>query len=98
MIVVSDTSPIINLARIGQLDLLRQLYGTIIIPEAVYKEIVVAGVGRAGAEEVKDASWLEVRPVVNVTLSTQLKQSLHGGEAEAVALTIEAHAEPVAIG
>jgi len=31
MIVVSDTSPITNLAAIGQLDLLRQLYKTIII-------------------------------------------------------------------
>jgi len=32
MIVVSDTSPIINLAIIGQLDLLRQLYQRVIIP------------------------------------------------------------------
>ncbi|EDX78617.1 hypothetical protein MC7420_7270 [Coleofasciculus chthonoplastes PCC 7420] len=36
MIVVSDTSPITNLAAIGQLDLLRQFYKTIIIPQAVY--------------------------------------------------------------
>jgi len=36
MIVVSDTSPITNLAAIGQLDLLRQLYKSIIIPQAVY--------------------------------------------------------------
>jgi len=36
MIVVSDTSPITNLAAIGQLDLLWQLYQTIIIPQAVY--------------------------------------------------------------
>ncbi|MBW4622072.1 MAG: hypothetical protein KME17_22300 [Cyanosarcina radialis HA8281-LM2] len=40
MIVVSDTSPITNLAAIGQLDLLRQLYVTIVIPEAVYNEMV----------------------------------------------------------
>ena len=35
MIVVSDTSPIINLAMIGHLDLLHQLYGDIVIPSAV---------------------------------------------------------------
>lgn len=35
MIVVSDTSAIINLAAVGQLELLRQLYGTVLIPPAV---------------------------------------------------------------
>ena len=35
MIVVSNASPLINLARIGQLDLLRQLYGELLMPEAV---------------------------------------------------------------
>lgn len=39
MIVVSDTSPITNLALIGQLMLLPQLYGTIVIPQAVAEEI-----------------------------------------------------------
>lgn len=36
MIVVSNTSPIINLACVGQLDLLHQIYGSIVIPEAVF--------------------------------------------------------------
>ena len=35
MIMVSNTSPIINLAVVGQLDLLRQLYGKVIIPRSV---------------------------------------------------------------
>ena len=43
MIVVSNTSPISNLAAIGQLDLLQQLYGTIIIPPAVYQELINSG-------------------------------------------------------
>jgi predicted nucleic acid-binding protein len=37
MIVVSNTSPIINLAAIGQLELLRHPYGTITMPQAVFK-------------------------------------------------------------
>ena len=37
MIIISDTSPITNLAAIGQLDLLRQLYSRVIISQAVYK-------------------------------------------------------------
>jgi len=44
VIVVSNTSPITNLAAISQLVLLQQLYGTIVIPQAVYDEM--AGVGR----------------------------------------------------
>ena len=42
---VSNTSPIINLACIGQLDILRQLYGSVAIPESVYHEIAVTGSG-----------------------------------------------------
>jgi len=47
MRVVSNTSPIINLANVGQLDLLNQLYGDIIIPQAVFHEITVMGAGQA---------------------------------------------------
>lgn len=43
MIVVSNASPVINLAVIGQLDLLRQLYGQVLIPQAVQAEVVVTG-------------------------------------------------------
>ncbi|RMD68350.1 MAG: DUF3368 domain-containing protein, partial [Gammaproteobacteria bacterium] len=35
MTIVSDASPLINLARIGKLDLLLQLYGELYLPEAV---------------------------------------------------------------
>jgi len=40
VIVVSDTSAIINLAAVGQLHLLEQLYGTVLIPSAVWNEII----------------------------------------------------------
>lgn len=43
MIVVSDTSPITSLAGIGRLDLLQQLYSRVIIPQAVYDEMVRVG-------------------------------------------------------
>ena len=39
MIIVSDTSPINNLAAINQLYLLQQLYEIVFIPEAVYREL-----------------------------------------------------------
>lgn len=45
MRIVSNASLLINLARIGKLDLLHELYGELIIPEAVWHEVVVEGAG-----------------------------------------------------
>ena len=73
MIIVSNSSPIINLARIGELNLLHQLYEEVIIPEAVWQEVVVEGVGQPGAEEVESASWIKTRSVTNRHLIHVLK-------------------------
>ena len=51
MTVVSDASPLINLARIGQLDLLRQLYGTMLLPEAVWQEVLLTERGSLGLQK-----------------------------------------------
>ncbi len=65
MIVVSDTSPITNLAAIAQLDLLRRLYASIIIPVAVYDEMVTVGKPVPGAIEVQTLSWVQTRTVAD---------------------------------
>ena len=46
MIVVSDTSPIINLAMISRLDLLPALFGEVVIPQQVFEEITIQGPAR----------------------------------------------------
>jgi predicted nucleic acid-binding protein len=56
MTIVSNASPLIALVRIGQLDLLRQLYSEIVIPEAGWHEVVVEGADQPGAEAVSSAS------------------------------------------
>ena len=58
MIVVSNSSPLITLARIGQLDLLWQIFGQIHIAEEVRQEVVVGGAGRPAAEAVRGAEWI----------------------------------------
>ena len=95
MIVVSDSSPLIALADVKQLRLLRDLFTTILIPEAVYKEIVLHGTGRAGAEVVQSASWIEQRSVANAALADVLKLELDEGEAEAIVLALESGANLV---
>lgn len=97
MIVVSDTSPINNLAAINQLEILHQLYGTVIIPEAVYNELTEPDFPVAGATEVQTFGWIEVRPVNNRAVVNALESELDIGEAEAIALALEISAEQLII-
>ena len=92
MKVVSNTSPIINLAAIGQLDLLRRLYGRIIIPRAVHTEITGAGPCEPGAAEVRQLDWIAVHEVANRSLVAALRLELDPGEAEAIACALETQA------
>ena len=48
MTIMSNASPLINLARIGKLDLLHRLYDSVLIPQAVWDEVVVQGAGQPG--------------------------------------------------
>lgn len=89
MIVVSNTSPLINLAMIGELDLLQKLYDVIYIPQAVFDEIVIKGEGQIGAEEIKNSAWIKVLPVQNRLLVKSLFLQLDIGESEAIVLAIE---------
>ena len=85
MIIVSDTSPINNLAAINYLHLLH-LYGTVLIPEAVYRELTDPNFPVAGASEVQTFDWIQTRTVNDRTLVEALSNELDIGEAEAIAL------------
>ncbi len=93
MTVVSDTSPIVNLAAIGHLHLLRDLFGSLTIPETVYREIVVGGAKRPGAADVETADWIETRSVQSTRLVRAFEADVHAGEAEALALALELEAD-----
>ena len=93
MTIVSNSSPLINLARIGKLDLLHHLYSELTVPAAVWREVVVEGAGKAGADEVESASWIKNKTVSNKELVRALQQELDPGEAEAIALAVEIEAE-----
>ncbi len=97
MIVVSDTSPINNLAAISQLYLLHQLYGTVLIPEAVYQELTDPSFPVAGGTEVQTLDWIQTRTVRDRTIVESLSNELDIGEAEAIALAVEIQAERLLI-
>ncbi|MEB3178057.1 MAG: DUF3368 domain-containing protein [Nostocaceae cyanobacterium] len=97
MIIVSDTSPINNLAAINQFHLLHQLYETVIIPEAVYRELTDPDFPVAGATEVQTFDWIQIRQVSNRTVVEVLENDLDTGEAEAIALALELKADQLLI-
>jgi len=96
VIVVSDTSPITNLAAIGQLDLLRQLFQKVIIPESVYHELTAFGGQHPGAI-VSSLDWIEIQSTSDQLLVTALRIELDNGEAEAIALAQQISADLVLI-
>ena len=89
--VVSDTSPIVNLAAIGHLDLLRVLYGTVRIPDAVHREITRFE-EQPGAKAVQSLDWITSETCPRPDLAIALQEELDPGEAEAIALALDADA------
>jgi predicted nucleic acid-binding protein len=60
---VINSGPLVALSLVGRLDLLPALFREFWIPEAVYQEVTVAGVGRAGADTLADTRWAQhIRP------------------------------------
>jgi predicted nucleic acid-binding protein len=86
MIAVSDSTPLIALARIGRLKLLHDFFQEIYIPEEVYDEVVRRGKDLPGAAEVEAASFIKVENADNKVAVDALSISLDRGEAEAIVL------------
>jgi predicted nucleic acid-binding protein len=95
MIVVSNTSPLTNLAAIGQLGLMPLLFKQIHIPGAVWQELHAGDVTWPGREEVDAATWI-VRDRVSAShFLTELMGDLGPGEAEAITLALDIKADLV---
>lgn len=96
--IVCDSSTLIHLSAIGRLHLLKDLYGTLTVPDAVWHEVVEQGFDRPGVSEVTEArraGWIEVHSASNEPLLRSLKHELDKGEAEVIALAIEKKASLV---
>lgn len=97
-VVISDSSTLIHLSAIGRLALLKEFFGRVVVPPAVWQEVVERGAGRAGVAEVEAASregWIETRDVTNEVLLRLLRRDLDRGEAEVIALAVEYQADLV---
>lgn len=87
---------LIGLSTIGQISLLlRRFPEGILVPTAVWREVVEGGAGQPGAAEVAAARWITVQAVNDVARVSLLRAELDEGEAEAIALAWETGLRPV---
>lgn len=94
-VIISNASPLIGLAGIEQLHILKRLWSEIVIPEAVYKEVVIEGKGKQGANTIEKAckEWIKVVSVKNRAEVEVLQTVLDEGEAEVITLGQEIQAD-----
>ena len=96
MPIVSNSSPLIWLSKIGKLSLLKHLYGEVIIPDEVYKEVVERGLkeGFSDALIVKECvnqGWIKVSTLNKreIDLCRRIMEhaaEIHLGETQALLL------------
>ena len=92
MKIVSDAGPILSFARAGRLEILRQVVGELIIPQAVVDELAVRGRRRPGADEIELGTWIKRDNVEDRSVVEQFSGKLGLGEREALALAKQASA------
>jgi predicted nucleic acid-binding protein len=89
MIVVSDTSPLTALLTVGEETLLTQLFDEVVIPEAVRNELL--------RNHARLPAWLRVASVQDSAQAGKYSRLVDAGEAEAIELALELHADRLLI-
>jgi len=86
MSLVSNPGPLLSFTRAGELDLLRAVVQSLIIPEAVHEELSATSGGQPLPAQLP---WIEVRPISDHDMAERLPSKLHVGEREAIVLARE---------
>ncbi len=90
--VIVNSTPVIGLANIGRLDVLRQMYGTITIPQAVFDEIKSPSVQR---QVNANRDWIRVEQINDASQKQMYRAKLHADEVEVMILAQEKKADLV---
>ncbi|NQT40842.1 MAG: DUF3368 domain-containing protein [Planctomycetes bacterium] len=93
---MSDTSPIRALAHLRLLDILSELFGEVLVPQAVAEELLHPP-SRFESLDVESLRYVRVRHPSNQQRVRELQAEIDAGEAEALALAEEIRAEAVLI-
>jgi uncharacterized protein len=93
VIVVCDSTVLMGLAKIGKLQLLKEVFGRIIIPEAVFAEVAEEGLDRPGARSLMEADWVKRTEIKDRSQMGFLLGILDRGESEVLVLAKESGAD-----
>ena len=93
MIIVFYSGPLIALSKLNLLFILQDLFGEIVIPAEVWKEVVERGKGKAGSEAIEEAKWIKVQDVGDDLSVEVLCRNIDRGEAEAIILAKRINAD-----
>lgn len=88
-LIISNTTPLINFAEIGRMDLLEALFGPLVIPPAVVSELADKSALFTRAAQVPALGCISMRPPVDRLLVKSLASRVHPGEAECLVLAME---------
>jgi len=94
--IVSNTGPMIALAIIEKLDILKNIFYEVIVPEAVHNELIHGGRNEAGLTAYKQASWIQVKKL-SKSIEPLLNTVLDSGEASVIQTCCECKADFVLI-
>ncbi len=86
---VINSSPLISLVLVEQLELIPKLYDELIIPKSVYNEAVVKGKGKTGSKELEIFDQFTVLEAQNKVVKDTIMLELDEGEAEVIAIAKE---------
>jgi predicted nucleic acid-binding protein len=93
--IISNATPLIAFARIGELPLLQAIVKNLVIPTAVAREISEYEPERSGSIDLFQESWITIQPVQSERQVLLLLPTLDRGEAEVIALALEQNARLV---
>ena len=95
--VIVNSTPLIALCHVNKLSVLKQLYGEITIPKAVYDEISVKSDSVCKKEVDESLEWIHIQNIKNDMAKAMFKSQLHEGEVEVMILAMEQQADVVII-
>ena len=94
-LVVSDTSPLLNLALIDRLDLLQSQFSDVTVPQQVWDELTEGEDGLEALRELRENGFLHLVEVERSDLFVELFHELDLGETAAICYAVEENADLV---
>lgn len=93
--VIVNSTPLIALSKVGRLELLKQMYGEIYIPDAVFREVTMKN--DSVREEIMKSIWIHIETVKNNRDRRMYSAKLHAGEVEVMILAQESDTDSLVV-